>query len=372
MKLLKKISISKPSITDLEIKYVNDAISNGWGEKCYDYIHKLAALFSEYLKVKHSLPTSSGSGAIHLALAALGIKEGDEVIVPDLTWVATAAPIVWLGAKPVFADSLEDTWCISPQSIESKITPNTKAIIVVHLYGNLCEMDEILDIGKKYGIPILEDAAQALGSEYKGQKAGSMGLINMFSFHGTKTMTTSEGGIITTNDSELFHKISVLNDHGRDAKKSTKMFWMDQIGYKYKISNLAAALGCAQIERIQALVDKKREIFYWYKDLFKNIPSISINLEKPNTFNSYWMPNIIINDINFDRDKLFEEFKSNNIDSRPFFYPLSTLPMFEKDESNKIAYSLYNKGVNLPTNFDLTFEDAQFVVNTIKNHLKIQ
>jgi perosamine synthetase len=367
----KRIPISKPSITKLEIEYVTDAITNGWGQHCYDYIHKLGNLFSKYLGVKYALPTSSGTGAIHLALAALGIGKGDEVIVPELTWVATAAPVVWLGATPIFADVLKDSWCVDPKSIESKITSKTKAIFAVHLYGNMCEMDEIIDIGKRYGIPVLEDAAQALGSVYKQKKAGSMGLVNVFSFHGTKTMTTGEGGIVVTDNAEVFEKICVLNDHGRNPKVSTKMFWMDKIGYKYKISNLAAALGCAQIERIDDLVNRKREIFSWYKKLLSKYKDISLNIEPEYVFNSFWMPNIMFDrKLNVNMEVLLKNMKEANIDIRTFFYPLSSMPMFQKEESNKIAYDLFDRGLNLPTNFDLTLEDAERVVRVIDETLK--
>lgn len=365
-----RIPISKPSITELEIQYVTDAITNGWGTHCYDYIIRLGKEFAQYLGVKYALPTASGTGAIHLAYLALDIKAGDEVIVPEATWIATAAPLAWMGAKPVFADILPDTWCIDPRSIEAKITPRTKAIVPVHLYGNMAEMDEILEIGRKYGIPVLEDAAQALGSEYKGRKAGSMGLINMFSFHGTKTMTTGEGGIIVTNDDALFEKICVLNDHGRNPKTSSKMFWMEQIGYKYKISNLAAALGCAQIERIDELVRRKREIFAWYQQLLGGIKGLQLNPEKDYVFNSFWMPNIIFDKtLQINRDTVLQRFKEQNIDIRTFFYPLSSMPMFAPDTNNTVAYDIHERGVNLPTNFDLTFEDAQRVAEVVSTYL---
>ncbi len=190
-----KIPYAKPSISELEIKYVTDAITNGWAEHCYDYIKRLQISFQDYLGVKYALATSSCTGALHLALAALGIEEEDEVIVPDITWVASVVPVVYLKAKPVFVDILPDSWCIDPDKIEQAVTERTKAIVVVHLYGNLVEMDAVLEIARKYNLPVIEDAAEALGSEYKGKKAGSMGDFGVFSFHGTKTMTTGEGGM---------------------------------------------------------------------------------------------------------------------------------------------------------------------------------
>ena len=252
-----KIAINKPSITELEIGYVNDAIRNGWGSKCYDYIYRFEKQFAQYLGSKFSLATSSCTGAIHLALMSLGIKAGDEVIAPDITWIASIEPILYIGAKPILVDVLPDTWCIDPEKVEAAITKKTKAIIVVHLYGNVVEMDEIMAIAKRHNLPVIEDAAEGLGSEYKGMKTGSIGDIGVFSFHGTKTISTGEGGILVTNREEVFQRAKILNDHGRDPRIG-KTFWMAEYGYKYKMSNLQAAMGCAQIERADDLINKKR------------------------------------------------------------------------------------------------------------------
>lgn len=369
----KSIPINKPSITDLEIGYVNDAISNGWGEKCYAYIQRFESGFKQYQDTSFALATSSCTGSIHLALMAMGVKPGDEVIVPELTWIASVEPVLYIGAKPVFVDVLEDTWCIDPQKIRAAITNKTKAIIVVHLYGNLCEMDEIMQIAKENNLKVLEDAAEGLGSEYKGIKAGSIGDAGVFSFHGTKTLSTGEGGIIVTNNESFYEKAKVLNDHGRNPKDpENKMFWMRDYGYKYKMSNLQAAMGVAQIERIEELVSKKRQIFNWYKDLLKNAPC-QLNPEKEGTKNSYWLPTLIFDKgLNFDRDAFFALMKENKIDSRPFFYPLTSLPMFEPKEENVVAYDLYSRGVNLPSFHDITYEEVSRVVEVIKQFIKYE
>ncbi|MBC7476321.1 MAG: DegT/DnrJ/EryC1/StrS family aminotransferase [Candidatus Sericytochromatia bacterium] len=367
---LKIIPINKPSITELEISYVNDAISTGWGEKCNDYIYKFQNDFAEYQQSKFALATSSCTGAIHLALMALGIKAGDEVIVPDITWIATVEPVLYIGAKPVFVDILRDTWCIDPEKIKTAITPKTKAIIVVHLYGNVCEMDEIMQIAKDYNLVVLEDAAEGLGSEYKGKKAGSIGDAGVFSFHGTKTMTTGEGGILVTNNETVFEKAKVLNDHGRNPKDpENKMFWMREYGYKYKMSNLQAALGCAQIRRIDELVEKKRQIFNWYTTLLSNIPG-QLNFEQTDTKNSYWLPTLVFNkSLIFKRDSFFELCKLNKVDSRPFFFPLSSLPIFEDKKENIIAYDMYARGINLPSFHDITFEEVSKVCSLVKEFI---
>jgi len=366
-----KISITKPSISDLEIEYVNDAIRNGWGTKCYEYIFEFEKLFSNYLGSEYGLATSSCTGAIHLALMALGVKTGDEVIVPDSTWIASVEPILYIGAKPIFVDVLEDTWCIDPKEIQKAITPKTSAIIPVHLYGNVCEMDEIMEIAKKYNLKVLEDSAEGLGSEYKGRKCGSIGDAGVFSFHGTKTISTGEGGIICTNNKEIHSKAAILNDHGRDPKIG-KTFWMENYGYKYKMSNLQAAMGCAQIKRLKELIAKKREIFSWYKEGFKKINGIKLNQEQDYATNSYWMPTIIFDEANNNyRDELIKFLSAENIDSRPFFYPLSSLPMFKDKPENKIAYKIGRKGINLPSHYELKKTDIEVVVQQIINFLNV-
>ncbi len=366
--ITKKIAITKPSISELEIEYVNDAIRNGWGPRCYDYIYRFEKEFARYQNQKFALATSSCTGAIHLALMALGVKAGDEIIVPDITWIASVEPILYIGAKPLFVDVLRDTWCIDPVKIEEAITSKTKAILVVHLYGNLGNMDVIMDIAKRYNLVVLEDAAEGLGSEYKGRKAGSIGDAGVFSFHGTKTISTGEGGMLVTNNKAVFERAKILNDHGRDPKVG-KTFWMAEYGYKYKMSNLQAAMGCAQIERADELINKKRQIFNWYREFLDDVPC-SLNPELPGTKNSYWMPTAIIdNPLNFDREALFVFLKACNIDSRPFFYPLTTLPMFKDMPENTVAYSIYEKGINMPSHHDLRKEDIEYVTNCLKSFL---
>jgi len=366
-----KILITRPSISELEIEYVNDAIRNGWGEKCYDYIKRFEGSFARYLGVNHGLATSSCTGAIHLALMALGIRAGDEVLVPDTTWIASVEPLLYIGAKPVFVDVLSDTWCIDPSKLETAITPRTKGIIVVHLYGNVVDMDPVMELAKKYNLKVLEDAAEGLGSLYKGRKAGSIGHAGVFSFHGTKTISTGEGGMLVTNDSKLMEEARILNDHGRDPKDG-KAFWMARYGYKYKMSNLQAAMGCAQIERADELVEKKRENFTWYKELFHDEAHFRLNPEHPGTYNSYWMPTLLFDHrYNIDRDGLITFLKNNGIDSRPFFYPLSSLPMFEDKRTNTVAYDLYGRGINLPSHQDLTKGDAKYVAEKIFNYLGV-
>jgi perosamine synthetase len=358
-----KIAITKPSITELEISYVNDAIMNGWGAKCYDYIHRFEKQFADFEGSDYALATSSCTVAIHLALIAMGVKAGDEVIIPDITWIASVEPVLYIGAQPVMVDVLPDTWFIDPLKVEAAITSKTKAIIVVHLYGNLVEMDAIMKIAKKNNLLVLEDAAEGLGSEINGRKAGSIGDAGVFSFHGTKTIATGEGGMLVTNLPDVYERAKILNDHGRDPKIG-KTFWMENYGYKYKMSNLQAAMGCAQIERADELIEKKREIFNWYKDLLHDFPG-KLNPQLNGTKNSYWMPTLLV-DSHFDRDSLFLFMKDNKIDSRPFFYPLSSLPMFKEKKDNIVSYDIHSRGINMPSHQELTFKEVNYVCEVIK------
>lgn len=364
-----RIYYTKPSITELEIQYATDAARNGWGDKCYEYIERFESLFKAHLGVGYAIATSSCTGAMHMGLAGLDIGPGDEVILADINWIASAAPITYLGATPVLVDILPDTWCIDPQKAEAAITPRTKAIIAVHLYGNLCDMDALLAIGKKYNIPIIEDAAEAIGSVWHGKRAGSLGQFGTFSFHGTKTMTTGEGGMFVTNDAAFYEKVLTLSNHGR-ARGQTKQFWPDMIGFKYKISNLQAAIGCGQMERINDLIERKREIFQYYR---KNLPenSFDMNPETPGTRNGYWMPTIVAKDgIQFDRDAILAAMKGQNIDGRVFFWPLSTTGLFQVEIENATAMRINQRGLNLPAYHDIHYPQQDLVCEVINKLVK--
>lgn len=369
---MKQILAAKPSITDLEIRYVNDAITNGWGENCYDYLSRFKETTKAYFDVPLAWPTSSCHGALHIALMSLGIGPGDEVIVPDATWTGSVFPVSWCGAKPVFVDVLRDTWCIDPKQVEAAISPQTKAIIVVHLYGNLCEMDELIGISRQHRIPLIEDAAEAIGSEYKGRKAGSFGDFGVFSFHGTKTVTTGEGGLLISNRSDLQTKVSTIESQGR--RPDAPFYWVDELGLKYKMSNLQAALGLAQFERIDELVEKKREVFSWYKDALSSVPDITMNFEQSYAKNSYWMPTVIFWDpYNLPVQEIISRLNKTGIKVRPFFYPVSCLPMYslEKTKEGKISKSLNLRGINLPNYFEMTQSDTIYITDTLLEQIKL-
>lgn len=365
---MKHIPYSKPSITELEVTYVSDAARHGWGERCYEYIERFEAGFREHLSVRHAVATSSCTGAMHMGLSALGIGPGDEVILGDINWIASVAPVTYLGAAPVLVDVLPGSWCLDPARVEAAITPRTKAIIAVHLYGNLCEMDALLEIGRRHGIAVVEDAAEAIGSQWQGRRAGSIGTFGTFSFHGTKTLTTGEGGIFVTQDAALYERVLTLSNHGR-ARGQERQFWPDRLGFKYKMSNLQAAIGCAQLERVDELVEAKRRVFEAYRSGLAGLP-LRMNPQPSGTVNGYWMPTIVVDEsVPFERDALMAEFRADAIDGRVFFWPLSELPMFERRPGHTVAQALYPRAINLPSYPELGAADIDRVVRVVRQSI---
>ncbi len=357
------IRVTEPSITEKEIQLVSKAVTKCWGKNAYYYIHLFEKKFAEYINVKHAIATSSCTGALHIALKALNIKKGDEVIIPDITWTATAYAVSYTGATPVFADILPDTWCIDPISIEKCITKRTKAIIPVHLYGHPADMDRIVTIAKKYKLYVVEDAAESIGAEYFGKKTGSIGDFGVFSFHGTKTLTMGEGGILLTNNSKLFKRANFIANMG---KSTHRVFWCESIGLKYKLTDLQAALGLAQLSRVRELCKKKRMIYRWYTEEFSKIDGIVMNVEAKNCINSFWMPTIIWNKkCNKNKEDVMKELVKYNIDPRPFFYPLSQMPPYKTKVNNPVAYDISKRGINLPCGYSLTRDEFKYISEVI-------
>lgn len=360
-----RIAYTRPSITELEVAYASDAVRNGWGEHCYEYIHRFERLFRQHLGVSYAIATSSATGALHLGMAGLGIGPGDEVILADTNWIASVAPILYVGARPVFVDILADSWCIDPEAAERAITSRTKAILAVHLYGNLCHMDALLSIGRRHGVAVLEDAAEALGSVWHGRKAGGMGAFGAFSFHGTKTVTTGEGGMFVTDDPALYERVLTLSNHGR-ARSQTRQFWPDVLGFKYKLSNVQAAIGCAQIERIDDLIARKRQILARYRELLSGVEGLSMNPEPEGTVIGAWMPTIVFDhSTGVTRESLQAAFAAENIDARVFFHPLSSLPMFEGFAGGALAADIPTRAINLPSFHDMTMSQQERVADVV-------
>ncbi len=370
---MQKIPVAGPWITEKEIQYVTDAVRNAWYGNANIYHERFEKAFAEYLGVKYAMALPTCTSAIHLSLLALGVGVGDEVIVPDATWIASSAPISYVGATPVFADIDPQTWCLSEQAFENCITPATKAVIPVDLYGGMPDMDAIRAVAKKHNIAIVEDAAEALGAEYKGKKAGSFGDTGVFSFHGSKTVTAGEGGMLVTDREDLFKRIQVLRDHGRQP--GDRMFFNTEVAYKYKMSSMQAALGLAQLERIDELLERKRQQFQWYKEGLAGINGITLNAEPENTRNVFWMVTIVLDPkLGLNKTQLMELLSQQGMDSRPFFHPLSSIPAYEDSEQaylarqrNHVAYRIAPYAVNLPSALNLGQEEINSVCRVVRN-----
>ncbi|HCT85443.1 MAG TPA: hypothetical protein DF296_09610 [Candidatus Margulisbacteria bacterium] len=348
----------RPPMPEKYVAMVADAARTGWGEKAYDYIQQFEQEFAQYVGAKHALATSSCTGALHLALLALGITEGDEVIVPEITWVASADTVKYCGAEPIMADISEDTWTIDPDSIIEKITPKTKAIVIVDNYGNVCDMAAIREIARKHNLYILEDAATGLGASYNGTKAGILGDIGTFSFEGSKIITTGQGGMLVTNNTSFYETAKKFGNHNMNTNEP---YIFDGVGYKYKMPNLVAPLGLAQLRDIDSLVAKKRQIFDWYNNQLRHIEGIQLNVEKPGTRNAFWLTSIVLNkNFGLRRDAIISEMHSKNIMIRPMHYPISSMQGYIP-QNNPTARKVSANGINLPSGFDMTEDSVSYV-----------
>ena len=358
------IPITEPSLDEKELEYVTDCIKSGWISSIGKYVDIFGQKFSKYCGAKHGVAVANGTVALHLALAALGIGKGDEVIIPDLTFVATANAISHTGAKPVFVDIDKETWCIDPTKIIGKISDKTKAIIPVHLYGHPCNMDPIMEVAEKNDINVIEDAAEAHGAEYKCKKVGSIGHIGCFSFYGNKIITTGEGGMCITNDKKLADRMEFLKDHGMSKEKR---YWHDEIAFNYRMTNVQAAIGLAQLEKIDKFIETKRKNASIYNKLLDGINGIVLPPEKQWAKNVYWMYSILVK----NRDKLMEELRKNGIDSRPFFYPLHILPPYKLDVSFPVSEQISREGISLPSSVKLKKDEIELISNKIKKFISV-
>lgn len=365
------IPIAGPSITQREIDYATDAAANGWYERAGEYPRRFEEAFAKYIGVKHAVSLPSCTSGLHLALAAAGIGPGDEVIVPDLTWIASAAPISYVGATPVFADVDEQTWCLCANSVRACITEKTKAILAVDLYGGMPDYDALRAIADEHGLTLIEDAAEAIGSEFAGRKAGALGDVAAFSFHGSKTFSTGEGGMLVTDDDALYARVMHLRDHGREP--GDVHFKNTEVAFKYKMPPVAAAIGLGQVERAEELVARKREIFDWYREGLEGVAGLTLNHESANTKNTYWMVTAVLDPmLEWPKEKLMAALDAQGIDSRPMFHPLSSLPAYEGHAEaavarrrNETSYRLSPWGINLPSALCLTREQVARVTETL-------
>lgn len=364
------ISVAVPNLNGNEKKYVNDCLDSTWISSKGKYIDLFEKSFAEYCGVEHAISCCNGTAALHPPLIALGVGEGDEVIVPTLTYIATANAVSYCGAKPVFVDCDEKTWNIDAKKIEEKITSKTRGIIVVHIYGNPVDMDPIMEIAKKHNLFVIEDAAEAHGAMYKGKKVGTIGDIGVFSFFGNKVITTGEGGMIITNNSKLAENMRMIKGQGMDPNKR---YWFNMIGYNYRMTNIEAAIGLAQLENIDGHIEERRKVYGWYKKYLEDIKNfISFQCDEKNSTNVYWMVSILLNDkCKISRDEMMNKLLEDNIETRPVFYPLHEMPPYFEDTSDyRVSEDIASRGINLPTHSLLTEDDVKYICDSIKKHIK--
>jgi perosamine synthetase len=360
------IPIYQPSLTGREKELVLDCLESSWISSKGPYISRFEKAFSEFVGIRYALGVCNGTAAVHLALLALGIGPGDEVIVPTLTYIVFANPIMMVGATPVFADSLRDTWQVDPESIRRKITPRTRAIMVVHLYGLPADMDSIMALARAHGLKVIEDCAEAIGSRMDGRHVGTFGDISAFSFFGNKTITTGEGGMVVTHKADLADLVDRYKGQGLARNR---VYWHDLVGYNYRMTNICAAIGCAQMERIEDTIARKKELAHAYDSLLDGSPLETHRVPCSRYEHSYWMYSVLVQANT--RDMIMEKLKEDGIETRPLFYPIHSMPMYYKaGENYPVAEELSQRGINLPSWPNLPESDRQFITERLLTCIK--
>lgn len=363
----KKLAFAGPLISQKEIDFVAQAATDGWYETFDKYMVGFTEEVKKYFGVKYAIGTHCCTQALHLACLSIGLKEGDEVIVPDHSWVATAYAITYTGAKCVFVDIDEQTLCIRPDAIEKAITPKTKAIMLVHNFGVPADMDEIMAIAKAHNLKVIEDAAPALGSTYHGVKCGSIGDVGCISFQGGKIAVASEGGVFMTNDEEIYNEARLFSSMGRTDRCGA--FWSDRLGYQYTIGSLPAAIATIQIQRADELLANKRRIYDSYTEKLSKHPMIeSIVREKPNTFANYTYPSLFLKpEVKLTPAEIIAKLKECNIHGRTAFPMMNDFPVYADDKrfDNVIARKFLNRGIVLPAAHNLTEEDIGLICDNL-------
>jgi len=364
-----------PSISDLEVEYVTDAVRNGWGNKRSDYLDALSAEISDLVNLDFCTPVSHGTSGLQLALHALEVGAGDEVIVPDLTWVASASPIVHLGAKPVFVD-VDETMCVNASHLRSVINQKTKAMVIVDLVGSAPKWDEIRTISEEMQIPVIEDATESIGSKYQSKAIGSLGALSVFSFNATKLTMSGQGGAVCTDSPTLNKRIQSLMHHGIDTELSGKYYWSNELGYNYQMSNMQAAMALAQMQRIDELIEFKRKSRQWYLDRFSGTALEIVPYPRDVDSNAWMTVGIIDSSLGIQKEDAVKYFQLAGIDLRPFFYRLSDMPTFATYgrsydlSDSQFGTALERFGICLPYGYDLTIDQVEYVFKIFKTMCK--
>jgi perosamine synthetase len=363
MKKKKRYSVYEPVLGREELDLLEECIRTRWISSLGKHIHLFERAFARFCRCEYAATTSNGTTALHLALLALGVGKGDEVIVPDLTFVATANSIVYTGAKPVLVDVAPDTWTIDPELMRKAITPRTKAVIGVHLYGHPFDIDRVLEIARPRNIKVIEDAAEAHGSTYKGKRVGALADIGCFSFYGNKVITTGEGGMVVSNDARLDARIRFLRDHSMDAKRR---YYHPEIGYNYRMTNMQAAVGRAQMKRIAGIIAAKRRVAKMYAKRLSGVEGIVLPPEQPWARSVYWLYSIVVEpSFGMNSVEVAQHLAQNGIDTRRIFVPMSELPMYSARRSFPVARHISHNGLSLPSSPTLTEEDIDYICEKI-------
>ncbi|MBM3299461.1 MAG: DegT/DnrJ/EryC1/StrS family aminotransferase [Deltaproteobacteria bacterium] len=364
------IPVCDPLLDGREMRYVMDCIETNWVSSAGKYIELFEEKFSQYCNVPYGVACSNGTTAIHLALAALGVGPGDEVIIPDFTLIVSANMVILSGARPVLVDVDPRTWCIDPELIEAKITSRTRAIMLVHMYGHPCDMEAIMDIARRHNLFVIEDCAQAHGAEVNGKKVGSFGDAACFSFYGNKILTTGEGGMVLCKEEKVARRLRLLRNQAFQEPR----FVHEVMGFNYRLTNIQAAIGVAQTEMIEEKVEKKRWIGKTYNELLAGTTSLTLPVEEPWATNVYWMYGVLVQEsFGVDKDSLMNKLKDKGVDTRSFFCPMSLQPVFKGDDPRypdvsgeyPVSVDLWNRGLYLPSGLGLTRSQMEEVVGKL-------
>ncbi len=368
------IPVNEPLLDGNEKKYLMECIDTGWISSEGPFVKEFEEKFSSKVGRKYGVAVCNGSAALIVAVASLGLRQGDEVIMPTFTIISCANAVVTAGAIPVLVDSDPYTWNMDVNQIESKITPKTKAIMVVHIYGLPVEMDPVIEIARKYGLKIIEDAAEAHGQTYNGRPCGSFGDISAFSFYPNKHVTTGEGGMVVTDDQELAEKCRSLRNL---CFQANRRFFHEEIGWNFRMTNLQAAVGLAQLERLDEFVKKKRKMGKYYTEKLNELEFIQLPLEKTSyADNIYWVYGMVLSDqLNFDASEIMKRLGTKNIGTRSFFFPMHEQPVFHKmglfiNERYPLAEKIARRGFYVPSGLALTEIQADEVVQAIKEVIR--
>lgn len=364
----KFILTAGPKVTATDVRYVKDAVKNGWNFHHSDYLYKFEEAFAKYIGMDYALAVSCGTSALHLGLHVAGVGPGDEVLVPDMTYVACSNVVHYLGATPILVDIDENTWSIDVEKAKKYITKKTKAIMPVHLYGNVANLDGIYVLAKEHNLTVIDDTCEGFGSLLRGKHIGSYADVSCYSFQGAKLLAIGEGGMFATNNKKWYERARSLYDHGVSA---TRQLWSEEIGYMYPMSNVQAALGLARLEDIEDLISRKRTIYTWYKKRLNDIEGLMLVPERSEIRSTFWMNSIVMRkDFGVDRETLRKKLKEKKIDTRPFFYPISDFGFYAGPNiPTPVAHAISYNGINLPSGVMLTEETVEYVCQQIRKIL---